>query len=188
MATITQAESLQILSLDRMRSELRIPDNSHDTLLTEQIHSALAYIGEVTARGAGDLDHPSLKAAGVVLVRRLYDGGGEIKPTAAFWALLAPFKSYLPGKSTARLDPVAGDHTRFFGWSDKRAIETTEFSGASTSTTNEGTLPTRVSDGYIWFAVPEAAGYPASLHIDAGSVDQIGVFVRQAGTVDDAKR
>ena len=42
-------------------------------------------------------------------------------------------------------------------------IETADFAGAATSTTNEGTLPTRISDGYIWFGVPVAAGYPAEL-------------------------
>ena len=186
MATITESEALQIVSLARMRSELRIPDDSHDILLTEQIHSALAYIAEVTARGAGDLDHPALKAAGVILIRQLYDGDKAIKPSAAFFALLAPFRSYRAGKSTARLDPAAGDHTRYFGWSDDRLIETVDFGSAATSDSNEGLLPARATNGYIWFAVPEAAGYPSSLHIDNGPVDQLGVFVRQAGTVDDA--
>ena len=186
MATITEDEALQIISLERMRSELRIPDDSADLLLTEQIHSALAYISEVTARGSADLNHPALKAAGVLLVRQLYDGYREIRPTEAFFAIIAPFKSYLPGKSTARLDPVAGDHTRYFGWADKRVIETAEFAFASSSSSNAGVLPARSSDGYIWFAVPDAAGYPASLHLDNGPIDQIGVFVRQAGTVDDA--
>ena len=213
MATISETESLQILSLARMRSELRIPDaplvgppptdpaaaaaaalaaaqaeanaTAHDELLAAQIHSALAYIAEVTARGSADLNHPALKSAAVVLVRQLYDGGGEIRATAALWSLLAPFRSYRAGKSTARLDPVAGDHTRYFGWSDKRVISPAEFSFAITSSSNEALLPQRGTDGYIWFAVPEAAGYPSSLHIDNGPIDQLSVFVRQAGLVDD---
>ena len=127
-----------------------------------------------------------MKAAGVLLVRQLYNGYREIRPTEAFFALVAPFRSYRSGKSTARLDPVVGDHTRYFGWSDDRVIATADFAGASTSTTNEGTLPTRISDGYIWFGVPEAAGYPAELHLNNGPIDQLPVFVQQAGTVDDA--
>ena len=53
------------------------------------------------------------------------------------------------------------------------------------SSSNVGTLPQRATNGYIWFAVPEAAGYPASLHVDNGPIDQIAVYVEQAGTVDD---
>ena len=186
MATITESEALQILSLERLRSELRIPDDSHDALLGQQIHSALAYISELTGRGSLDLDHPALKAAGVLLCRQLYDGAREIRPTAAFWSLLGPFRSYRPGKTTARLAPVVGDHTRYFGWSDDRVIATADFAAAVTSSANVGTLPQRSTNGYIWFAVPEAAGYPSSLHLNEGPLDQLGVFVRQAGTVDDA--
>ena len=113
---------------------------------------------------------------------------GEIKPSAAFWALIDPFRNLagvFPANPLVIVNPVTSDHTRYFGWSDKRLIETAEFSFASTSESNEGLLPQRATDGYIWFAVPEAAGYPGSLHIDNGPLDQIGVFVRQAGTVDD---
>ena len=83
------------------------------------------------------------------------------------------------------IDPVISDHTRYFGWSDDRVIETVDFGAAASSMSNTGILPTRATNGYLWFGVPESAGYPSSLHIDNGSIDQLPVFVRQAGTVDD---
>ena len=83
------------------------------------------------------------------------------------------------------IDPVISDHTRYFGWSDDRVIETVDFGAAASSMSNTGILPTRATNGYLWFGVPASAGYPSSLHIDNGSIDQLPVFVRQAGTVDD---
>ena len=83
------------------------------------------------------------------------------------------------------MDPTTSDHVRYFGWSDDRLIETADFGAASSFNSNAGTLPQRATNGYVWFAVPVAAGYPASLHINGGPLNQIAVFVRQAGTVDD---
>ena len=84
------------------------------------------------------------------------------------------------------VDPLTSDHARFFGWSDDRLIEAADFSGAATSDSNVGTLPARATNGFIWFAVPVAAGYPTSLHINSGPINQLAVFVQQSGTVDDA--
>ena len=186
---ITEAESLQILPLATMRAELRIPDDSHDDLVTGQIVAAFNFISECTGRGAGDLDNPALRSAAILLCRELYGGYREIKPNAAFYALIDPFRNLagvFPSSPLVIVNPATGDFTRYFGWADKRLITTAEFSFASTSESNEGLLPQRSTDGYIWFAVPEAAGYPATLHLNEGPLDQLGVFVRQAGTVDDA--
>ena len=130
----------------------------------------------------------ALEAAVVLCVRQLYDGYRDIRPTEAFYALIEPFRSYafqVDGFTPRTVAPVVGDHTRYFGWSDDRVIETADFAAASMSRSNVGTLPQRTTNGYIWFAVPEAAGYPASLHVDNGPIDQIAVYVQQAGTVDD---
>ena len=186
---ITETEALTLLPLATMKSELRIPDDSHDDLVTGQIVAAWNFISELTGRGSADLDNAALRSGAILLVRELYGGYREIKPNAAFYALIDPFRNLagvFPSSPLVIVNPVTSDHTRYFGWSDKRLIETAEFSFASTSESNEGTLPQRGTDGYIWFAVPEAAGYPATLHLNEGPLDQLGVFVRQAGTVDDA--
>ena len=155
--------------------------------LSGQIHSAMAYISEMTGRGSADLDNPVLRSAGVLLVRQLYDGYREIRPTEAFYGLIAPFRSYRPGTTAGRLvlDPVVEDHTRYFGWSDDRVISTADFAGASKSTSDAGTLPQRSTAGYIWFAVPVTAGYPNELHLNDGPIDQLSIFVRQVDAVDD---
>ena len=185
---ILEDEALTLLPLATMRAELRIPDGSHDDLVTGQVVAAFNFISEATGRGAADLDNPALRSAAILLVRQLYNGYREIRPTEAFFALIDPFRNLagvFPSSPLVIVNPVTSDHTRYFGWSDKRLIETAEFSFASTSESNEGLLPQRATDGYIWFAVPEAAGYPATLHLNAGPIDQLSVFVRQAGTVDD---
>ena len=267
--------ALEVVSLATIRSELRIPDNSHDALLLGQINSAVSFVSEPlraplldraegfrcsrpadsypivipsanvrsissikywTATGNlrlepdGSIDvstlgrlqesdggfviYPpaagwpevladslieitvirgmntpaALQAAVVLCVRQLYNGYRDIRPTEAFWALIDPFRSYAfqtDGFTPRTVAPVVGDHTRYFGWSDDRVIATADFGAAGMSSSNVGTLPQRATNGYIWFAVPETAGYPSSLHIDNGPIDQIAVYVQQAGTVDD---
>ena len=186
---ITETEALQILPLLTMRAELRIPDDSHDDLVTGQIVAAMNFISELTGRGYSDLGNPALRSAAILLVRQLYNGYNEIKPNAAFYALIDPYRN-LAGKFAASprviVDPTTSDHARFFGWSDDRLIEAADFSGAATSDSNVGILPARSTNGYLWFGVPVAAGYPASLHINSGPINQLAVFVQQAGTVDDS--
>ena len=181
---ILETEALVLLPILTMRAELRIPDDSHDDLITGQIVAAWNYISEMTGRGYSDLGNPALRSAAILLVRQLYNGYNEIKPNAAFYALIDPYRN-LAGKFAASprviVDPTTSDHVRYFGWSDKRVIETTEFAFASSSSSNDGTLPQRSTNGYIWFAVPVAAGYPASLHINGGPLNQLSVFVQQGG-------
>ena len=54
---ITQAEALSIVSLDSMKTELRIPltEAEHDALITEHIHSAANYVATATAVALADL-------------------------------------------------------------------------------------------------------------------------------------
>ena len=185
---ILEAEALVLLPLNITRRELRIPDDSHDDILTGQIVAAWNFVSELTGRGYSDLGNPALRSAAILVVRQLYNGYNEIKPNAAFFAIVDPFRN-IAGvfESSPRVivDPTTSDHVRYFGWSDKRLIDTPEFAHASMSDSNAGTLPVRTHNGYIWFAVPVAAGYPASLHINGGPLNQIAVFVQQAGTVDD---
>ena len=185
---ILETEALVLLPILTMRAELRIPDDSHDDLISGQVTAAWNVISEMTGRGYSDLGNPALRSAAVLLVRQLYDGDKVIKPSAAFYAIVDPFRN-IAGvfASSPRVitDPLTSDHGRFFGWSDDRLIEEVDFSGAATSDSNVGTLPQRATNGFIWFAVPAAAGYPTSLFINSGPLNQISVFVQQTGTVDD---
>ena len=81
------------------------------------------------------------------------------------------------------IDPVISDHSRYFGWSDDRVIETVDFGAAATSNSNVGTLPPRATNGYLWIGVPESAGYPRGMRLAGGSLVQ-GI-PQLAGTVDD---
>ena len=94
MAVITESEALVVLPLAHMKDELRIPDGekAHDDLLTSQIVSAVSYA--VMVLGAEDDDLLQLRAAAVSLVRSQYNGGLEVKETAAAYAWMQPFRSY----------------------------------------------------------------------------------------------
>ena len=77
--------------------ELRIKNETatyaaHDALLTAQIVSAVNYV--MAATGADLAALPAMRAAIVAATRALYDGGQEIKETAAHNAWLEPFRSY----------------------------------------------------------------------------------------------
>ena len=95
---ITAAESLQILSLADMKTELRIADEikEHDELITGQILSALNFVSAATDRTeAGELDKPALRSAAILLCRVLYNGEREIRKNAAMYHLMGPFKSFV---------------------------------------------------------------------------------------------
>ena len=91
---LTQDQALKIVSLDSIRMELRIPDGAHDTLLSEQIHSAANFVSKSTGAELADL--PALRPAIVAAVRRLYDGLHEVTPNAAHNAWMAPYRSFKP--------------------------------------------------------------------------------------------
>ena len=92
MANITPAEALTILPLALIKDELRIPsaETSHDILLTSQIVSAVSFVSQSTDVALADL--PALRPAIVAAVRSQYDGGQEIRETAAAYAWMAPFR------------------------------------------------------------------------------------------------
>ena len=97
---ISKNEALDFLPLATMKDELRIPaaETSHDVLLTGQVCAAVSFVSIFTDRPTvAELDHAALRSAAIILVRNLYDGGGEIGPNASFAALMRPFKSYERG-------------------------------------------------------------------------------------------
>ena len=93
MAIITEAESLAIVSLVTMKSELRIPLDSHDhdALLSQQIHAAAGFVMASTGMVLADLH--LLRPAIIAGVRQAYDGGLGVSPKAAHYTWMAPFRS-----------------------------------------------------------------------------------------------
>ena len=77
------------------------------------------------------------------------------------------------------------DSLRYVGWSDDRVIATGDLAGAASSMANEVVLPARAANGYIYFAIPEALGWPHEFRIGPNN-DQLPQFEQLAGTVDDA--
>ena len=90
---ITEKEALSVVSLATMRSELRIPDDSADALLSGQIHDAANYVSQSTGLGLDDL--APLRAAIVAAVRSQYDGAAKLGPDAAHNSWMAPYRSYV---------------------------------------------------------------------------------------------
>ena len=91
--SLTQTEALSIVSLETMKTELRIPlsETSHDALLSEQITNAANYVAASTGLELADL--PPLRSAIVAATRDQYDGYREIGPRAAVHAWADPFRS-----------------------------------------------------------------------------------------------
>ena len=84
-------DALDIVSLERMRFELRYPDGDieQDALLTEQIKSAVAFVASDTGVDLFSLaaDDPRLvafEAPVVVVARSLYDGVRKLPPAYDF--------------------------------------------------------------------------------------------------------
>ena len=88
--SLSQTEALNLVSLESMRSELRIPDDSHDALLRGQITSAANYVQEATGRELADLP----RAAIVSLTRELYNGRRKLADDSAVFALMDIYRSY----------------------------------------------------------------------------------------------
>ena len=131
-------------------------------------------------------------AACVIVMRQLYDGIQDIRPTATFRALLAPYEkvSYWADSFAEPLAELYFDLSpstpstpttvpRYIGWSADRAIDVTDFATAGESTTDELTIPSG-GPGYIWFARRHDQGFPTSLTLEGTSHQQLN---RQSGTV-----
>ena len=74
-------DALDIVTLERMRFELRFPDddNAQDALLEEQIRSAGAFVGsdvgyDLGALADDDTRLPALVAPIIIVARAFYDG------------------------------------------------------------------------------------------------------------------
>ena len=76
-------------------------------------------------------------------------------------------------------------HVRYYGWADRRDIHTADLVGAATSQSNVGILPDTDDNGYLFFAVPEALGYPDAIFIQGNPDDAAFFFGRLDETVDD---
>ena len=94
------ATATDIVSLDEIKFELRFDstdDGSQDDMLTAQIEAAVSFVSREISRpllDEADEVPPALRQAVILCVRQFYDGHPEIRPTAAFYALIAPWRRY----------------------------------------------------------------------------------------------
>ena len=95
------ATAAEIVSLADIKRELRFDDSddgSQDDMLTAQIEAAVSFVSRETSRplldGAADEVPKALTQAVILCVREFYNGYAEIRPTAAFYALIAPWRRY----------------------------------------------------------------------------------------------
>ena len=90
---------LEIVTLDRMKTELRIPASitDHDQIITQQISSAVSYVSERTGRNLENDDTlideipDALRQAVIMLVRSLYSGEGTLSGNSMVDSLIEPF-------------------------------------------------------------------------------------------------
>ena len=61
--------------------------------------------------------------------------------------------------------PPAQQPLRYWGWADDTNITTQQLANANTSEADEGRLPRRLENGYIFFAVPEERGFPDRIYL-----------------------
>ena len=183
------AVAIDIVGLDRAKRELSIPANvtDDDALLTEQIGSAvewcMAQTGHDLAEVTAGTVPAGFKAAVIFTLRRMYDGIVTTPANAAVWSLLSPYRGIeFSGDSDAT--PALG-LPRYIGWHDGGAITIADFTnGLSESDTDTLTVPTQPSGmTRLWFARPEAAGYPTALYLEGTSQNQINSFSEQLGTL-----
>ena len=120
------------------------------------------------------------------------DIGKTAKPTF-IGAAPAPASPTTSTTSTPATDiddsdpvPMPPDNARYFGWSDDKTIDTSDFSDAAFSATNEGELPDHPTGGHIWFAIPQSLGFPTGVFIEGNARNQIHFYEQLAGTVDDS--
>ena len=77
-------------------------------------------------------------------------------------------------------------HTRYFGWSDDATIATGDLASARAFAANEGALPARSGNGYVYYAVPESIGHPMAVFVGDNALVATPI-TEQAGTIDDAE-
>ena len=184
------AVAIDIIGLDRAKRELSIPANvtDDDALLTEQIGSAVEWCMSQTGHELSEVTAGTVpagfKAAVIFTLRRLYDGIATTPANAAVWSLLAPYRG-VEFEGTDDMSTVLG-LPRYIGWNDGSAISLSDFiNGLSESDTDTLTVPTQPTGRTrLWFARPEAAGYPIAVYLEGTDVNQVGAFTMQAGTLD----
>lgn len=93
------ATALEIVTLERMKTELRIPltITDHDSIIEGQINSAVNFVSEYTGRKLVDPDRDNivipaaLEMAIIALVRDLYTGTRDLRSYSIINAMIDPF-------------------------------------------------------------------------------------------------
>ena len=96
---LSENDALSIVSLESMKTELRIPlptptnrADEHDELLAAQITAAANFVAQSAGVGLADLG--ALRPAIVSSARSMYNGAVEITPAAAANAFVAVYRDY----------------------------------------------------------------------------------------------
>ena len=161
------ASAIQGLPVNTLRFGAGVPV---DTLGTDDDVWWDTTAGSVYQRDSGAyvLRYTDMVGAGVGITQAQYD------------ALVARVAALEGGGGTP-----PSMHTRYFGWSLDRVIETSDLLTANTSQTDEGVFPDTTVLMYAYYVVPEAIGHPDEIYLGDNSVDQSGIFGQLAGTIDD---
>ena len=77
----------------------------------------------------------------------------------------------------------AKEPLRYWGWADDTNITSDLLATANTSEANNGRLPRRLENGYIFFAVPEAQGFPDRIYLQQREASH---YFQQQGPINNA--
>ena len=199
------------ITVAQLAVELRIsadpntdPPEPYRTLLTRQRHVADTIIDEYAPAAPGNIqDEAAVRYIGYVLDRPTSYAGtaySDVFRHSGAMNVLAPYHDvesiFLDGLGPST--PVAstpdavivpshpvhpGTHNRYIGWSDDIVVTPAELLAGAVFTTDRLTVPERIANGYLWFAVDNAVGYPDSLIRGANPTNQLPFYQRQAGLV-----
>lgn len=97
-----------IVSVADVKVELRISPgvSSHDALLESHVEAASAFVARHTGLTVDDTSPLALRQAVILCVRQFYDGYREIRPGEAFFALIAPYRTFVGDEFISRLSPT----------------------------------------------------------------------------------
>ena len=203
------------ITVAQLAVELRIsadpntdPPEPYLTLLTRQRHVADAIITEYAASAPGNLqDEAAVRYIGYLLDRPTSYAGtayADVFRHSGAQNVLAPYHEIetifldglapsIPFGGGSNIPVVVvpshpvhpGVHNRYIGWSDTPVVDMATLLAGALFTTDRLTVPARVANGYLWFAVDSLIGYPDSLIRGANPTNQLPFYQRQAGVLTD---
>ena len=142
-----------------------------------------AYAALAGATFAGAVSGPEPTRDAHLATKKYADGllpdtSGRTSDGYLFWDASAG--RWALGAGTGGGAPDPGSHNRLIGWSAAGEPTAVELAAASVETDNVLAIPSETDNGYIFFAVPQAAGAPAEAFFDGNSHDILGGFAQRS--------